>query len=91
MTYQALLNCVKVSLNLIKKRACSRVSAGLIESGISQFKDEVEEICDGADKQLQIETKMNETKDFWATAVFEFVMWKMEDERDVPVKIIILI
>ena len=54
----------------------------LIESGISQFKDEVEEICDGADKQLQIETKMNETKDFWATAVFEFVMWKT---RDVPV------
>jgi dynein heavy chain len=30
LTYQALLNCVKVSLNMIKKRACSRLGAGIL-------------------------------------------------------------
>ena len=30
LTYQALLNCVKVSLNLVKKRACSRMGAGIL-------------------------------------------------------------
>ena len=28
LTYQAVLNCIKISLNLIKKRACSRVTGG---------------------------------------------------------------
>ena len=54
----------------------------LIDAAISQIKDEVEEICDGADKQLQIEKKMVELKEIWATSSFEFAMWK---SRDIPV------
>ena len=30
MSYQALLNCVRVSLNMIKKRTCSRIGANVI-------------------------------------------------------------
>jgi dynein heavy chain len=54
----------------------------LIEAEISRNKDDIEEICDGADKQLQIERKMTELKELWAMAAFEFAMWK---SRDVPV------
>jgi dynein heavy chain, axonemal len=51
----------------------------IILSGIVKFKDEVEEICDGADKQLQIEKKLNDLKDYWQYAVFEFMSWKNRD------------
>jgi hypothetical protein len=30
IVYQALLNCIRVSLNMIKKRTCSRVGAGTV-------------------------------------------------------------
>ena len=32
LSYQALLNCVRVSLNLIKKRTCSRIGANILFS-----------------------------------------------------------
>jgi dynein heavy chain len=51
-------------------------------STMNQFKEEIEEICDGADKQLTIEKKLMELKEFWATAMFEFSIWK---SRDIPV------
>lgn len=54
----------------------------IINSGMTQFKEEVEEICDGADKQLQIERRLLEMKETWSTAVFEFAQWK---NRDIPV------
>lgn len=54
----------------------------IFESGLKQFKEEVEEICDGADKQLTIEKKLQELKEHWAITSFEFSMWK---NRDVPV------
>ena len=47
-----------------------------IKSNIIKFKEEVEEICDGADKQLSIEKKMYDLKEQWALASFEFAMWK---------------
>jgi dynein heavy chain len=56
--------------------------AHIFDSAMKQFKDNVEEICDGADKQLQIEKKVQELKERWALASFEFAMWK---SRDVPV------
>jgi dynein heavy chain len=56
--------------------------AHVIESGLIKFKDDVEEICDGADKQLSIEKKMMEMKEKWSLAIFEFAMWK---NRDIPV------
>lgn len=48
----------------------------IIASGIVKYKEEVEEICDGADKQLQIEKKLTDLKDHWLLAAFEFVAWK---------------
>lgn len=54
----------------------------VIDSTLGSVKEEVEEICDGADKQLQIEKKMLELKEFWQTSAFEFAVWK---NRDVPV------
>jgi dynein heavy chain len=54
----------------------------LFESTLIQFKEEIEEICDGADKQLQIEKRLYELKENWVMAAFEFSMWK---NRDIPV------
>jgi dynein heavy chain len=54
----------------------------LMDSNILEVKDDVEEICDSADKQLAIERKMVELKDMWSVCQFEFTMWK---NRDVPV------
>ena len=54
----------------------------VMKANVIRFKEEVEEICDGADKQLTIEKKMSDLREQWAGAVFEFSMWKT---RDVPV------
>jgi len=54
----------------------------LIAAEINKFKDEVEEICDGADKQLAIERKIVELKEQWGAFTFEFAMWK---SREIPV------
>jgi dynein heavy chain, axonemal len=54
----------------------------VLESDIVEHKEEVEEICDGADKQLAIERKMIDLRETWATAAFEFAMWKT---REIPV------
>jgi hypothetical protein len=37
---------------------------------------DIEEICDSADKQLNIEIKLNEIADKWATEEFHFFEWK---------------
>lgn len=54
----------------------------ILDSAMKQFKEEVEEICDGADKQLSIEKRLNELREQWALAIFEFSIWK---NRDIPV------
>jgi dynein heavy chain len=54
----------------------------IFDSNMKSFKEEIEEICDGADKQLTIEKKLMELKENWASAQFEFNMWK---NRDIPV------
>ena len=54
----------------------------LVDSNIIKLKEEIEEICDGADKQLSIEKKMQEMKERWTIMTFEFAMWK---SREVPV------
>jgi len=54
----------------------------VLKSNIIEHKEDVEEICDGADKQLSIERKLFELREHWTTAVFEFAMWKT---REIPV------
>ena len=41
-------------------------------------KEYIEEICDGADKQLQIEAKLNSNREKWSVASFEFTVEKYE-------------
>ena len=54
----------------------------LWEARMLDFKEEVEEVTDGADKQLAIEAKLGEIKEKWAADVFTFDTWK---SRKVPV------
>jgi dynein heavy chain len=54
----------------------------LFDSPILNYVEDIEEICDGADKQLAIERKVNEMRDHWAICNFEFAVWK---SRDIPV------
>jgi dynein heavy chain len=75
----ALLAAIKTSLPFQDEEFCL---AHVFESGMIQFKEEIEEICDGADKQLQIERRLHEMKEQWAIAAFEFSIWK---NRDIPV------
>ena len=56
--------------------------AHVLDSTIINFKEEVEEICDGADKQLAIEKKMVDMREQWIGATFEFTMWRT---REIPV------
>jgi len=48
----------------------------VLESAVLTIKDDVEEICESADKQLGIEKKMFDLKEHWANSMFEFVPWK---------------
>ena len=54
----------------------------IFESPLLKFKEQVEEICEGADKQLGIETKLSESRETWTKTVFTFGRWK---GRDCPV------
>ena len=47
-----------------------------MDSKILEFKEDVEEITEGADKQLQIETKLGDIKAQWSQNAFSFVAWK---------------
>jgi dynein heavy chain len=54
----------------------------LIDADLAKYAEDVEEICEAAQKQLGIKNKMNEIKTRWITEIFEFSMWK---SREVPV------
>ncbi|CAM9691770.1 unnamed protein product, partial [Ectocarpus sp. 8 AP-2014] len=56
--------------------------SNIMDSPILQFKDDIEEICEGADKQLSIAEKLDDITDQWDHAAFEFTPWK---SRGVPV------
>ena len=51
----------------------------VLDSPILNFKEDVEEICEGADKQLQIETKLGDIKEQWTRSAFSFMPWKSRD------------
>jgi dynein heavy chain len=56
--------------------------AHLLESPLTHFKDEVKEICNGAEKELAIETKLGDIKEHWDHRALAFTPWKV---RAVPV------
>lgn len=54
----------------------------LMDANIVGFKAEIEEITDGADKQLKIEIQLGEISQRWETEEFQFNDWK---GRNVPI------
>lgn len=56
--------------------------AELLKAPLVENKDSVEEVCESADKQLNIEIKLKEIGDRWDTQRFIFSEWK---NRGIPV------
>ncbi|ETO30394.1 dynein gamma chain, flagellar outer arm, partial [Reticulomyxa filosa] len=52
----------------------------VLESNILQFREDVEEICDGADKQLRIEKELEKIREIWDNELFEFASFKNRGE-----------
>jgi dynein heavy chain len=48
----------------------------LLEISLIEKKEEIEEVTDGADKQLKIERGLAEITERWTTATFQFREWK---------------
>jgi dynein heavy chain len=48
----------------------------LLDAKIENFKDDIEEITEGADKQLKIEQGLKELDEIWAVKGFDFMEWK---------------
>jgi dynein heavy chain len=51
----------------------------LIDANLNEYKDEVLDICESADKQLVIEQKLAEISEQWSGFTFEFATWKSRD------------
>eukprot|EP00439_Symbiodinium_sp_Y106_P004185 s10146_g1.t1 len=54
----------------------------LIDAQLNEFTDEISDICEGADKQLVIESKLKEISVQWEAMMFDFGTWK---SRDYPI------
>jgi len=52
--------------------------ADIIEAKLLNYKEDIEDICDSADKQQKIENSLKEIREFWGDAAFEFTKWKRE-------------
>jgi dynein heavy chain len=48
----------------------------LLDARLENHNDAIEEICESAEKQQTIETKLREMNDAWSVAGFEFTSWK---------------
>lgn len=48
----------------------------LLDINLVSFKDEIEEVTDGADKQLKIEHQLGEINSLWQSKEFSFQEWK---------------
>lgn len=51
----------------------------LIDAQLNEFTDEISDICEGADKQLVIESKLKEISTQWEAMMFDFGTWKSRD------------
>ncbi|KAL7522596.1 hypothetical protein ACHAWX_007291 [Stephanocyclus meneghinianus] len=64
----------KTKFDVIGNPECKLLS--LLEADLVSVKEEIEEITDGADKQLKIEHQLGEIKTQWKTKEFMFTEWK---------------
>ena len=51
----------------------------LIDAKLHMFTDDIADICESADKQLIIESKLKEINSAWETMFFDFAGWKQRD------------
>ena len=51
----------------------------LWQPSILNHKDEIEELCSGADKELEIESKLAVISEKWSGEQFEFAQWRTRD------------
>ncbi|DBA03213.1 TPA: hypothetical protein N0F65_003933 [Lagenidium giganteum] len=54
----------------------------ILDAKLLTWKEEIEYICESAQKQLQIENKIKDIKERWAGTAFEFGEWR---SRNVPI------
>ena len=54
--------------------------SSILDSNILEFIEDIEEICDGADKQLRIENEIKKIKEDWDKEIFEFASFKNRGE-----------
>lgn len=54
--------------------------SNLVKSPIYENKDSIESICDSAEKQLQIECKLCDVTEQWATEKFQFSIWRVKGD-----------
>ena len=48
----------------------------LLAADLLRVKDDIEDICDSADKQMAIDTKLSEVRGKWSSACFTFEQYK---------------
>ena len=48
----------------------------LLAADLLRVKDDIEDICDSADKQMAIDTKLSEVRGKWSGAAFTFEQYK---------------
>ncbi|CDJ43277.1 hypothetical protein ETH_00008805 [Eimeria tenella] len=51
----------------------------LLDADLLQYKDDIFDICESADKQLVIEGKLKDIENMWKTSMLEFGKWKSRD------------
>jgi dynein heavy chain len=52
----------------------------ILEANLLEYREDIEEITDSAEKQLNIEKKINEIQSLWDIQCFEFASWKDRGE-----------
>ncbi len=52
----------------------------MLEARLLEKKEDIEEITDGADKQLGIEKKLKEMEELWSRMRFDFAEWKIRGD-----------
>jgi dynein heavy chain len=78
--WEEVMRVCNVSLDVVGNSEFKLES--LLNANLAAFKDQIEEITDGADKQLKIEQQLNEIKQHWEDQEFLFQEWK---ERNVNI------
>ena len=52
----------------------------MLKANILEYKEDIEDICDSADKQINIKKKLDELGAYWDDEVFDFQPWKQREQ-----------